>query len=230
MSQQEYRQPTFTPPPGATQVLLVRHGESRAASPERPFPLVDGQGDPELHPNGRLQAELVCERLARQPVDAVYVSSLRRTRETAEPLCQQLNLEPRMLADLREAHLGEWEGGLFRIKAHEQDPVYLRMQAEERWDVIPGGESPEQLSARLRRALDEIHLAHPDQLVAAFVHGGVIAHILHMATSSRRFAFTGAANGSVSHVVLLEDRIQVRSFNDSAHLEQMGVRASSQMT
>lgn len=230
MSQQEYRQPTFVPPPGATQLLLVRHGESRAASPDRPFPLVDGQGDPELHPNGRLQAELVCERLARQPVDAIYVSSLRRTLETAEPLCRQLNLQAHTLADLREAHLGEWEGGLFRIKAHEQDPLYLRMQAEERWDVIPGGESPEALTTRLRRALDHIHARHPDEMVAAFVHGGVIAHILHMATGSRRFAFTGAANGSVSQVILLEDRMQVRCFNDSAHLEQMGVRASAQMT
>lgn len=230
MSQTEYRQPTFSPPAGATQVLLVRHGESRAASPDRPFPLINGQGDPELHPNGRLQAELACERLARQPIDAIYVSNLRRTLETAEPLARQLNLAPHNDADLREAHLGEWEGGLFRIKAHEQDPVYLRMQAEERWDVIPGGESPESLSARLRGSLDRIHRQHPDQLVAAFVHGGVIAHILHLATGSRRFAFTGAANGSISHIVLLEDRIQVRSFNDSAHLEQMGVRASAQMT
>ena len=52
----EYRQTRFQRPPGATEILLVRHGESRAATEDDPFPLVDGHGDPELHPNGRDQA------------------------------------------------------------------------------------------------------------------------------------------------------------------------------
>ena len=59
----EYRQPRFARPPGATEILLVRHGESRAATEDDPFPLVDGHGDPELHPAGRQQAERVGERL-----------------------------------------------------------------------------------------------------------------------------------------------------------------------
>lgn len=230
MSRQEYRQPRFVPPPGATQLLLVRHGESRAASPDEPFPLVNGQGDPELHPNGHQQAALVGERLARHPINAVYVSNLRRTLETAQPLCRVHELEPRVDPDLREVHLGEWEGGLFRIKAAEQDPLYLRMHAEERWDVIPGGEPPDQLTTRLRGALTRIRQAHPDQLVAAFVHGGVIAHVLHLATGSRPFAFTGAANGSITQLVLVENQILVRGFNDCSHLEAADVGASAQMT
>ena len=40
MSQTEYRQTKFTAPPGATELLLVRHGESRAAKADEPFPLV----------------------------------------------------------------------------------------------------------------------------------------------------------------------------------------------
>ncbi len=59
MTEQEYRQTRFTRPQGATEILLVRHGESRAARVDEPFPLVDGQGDPELAPQGREQAELV---------------------------------------------------------------------------------------------------------------------------------------------------------------------------
>ena len=41
----EYRQHRFTLPPGATEILLVRHGESAPAREDRPFPLVDGQSD-----------------------------------------------------------------------------------------------------------------------------------------------------------------------------------------
>ena len=51
------------PPPGATTVLLVRHGESAPAHPDRPFALRDGHGDPALDPVGVHQAELLGERL-----------------------------------------------------------------------------------------------------------------------------------------------------------------------
>lgn len=226
----EYRQARFTAPPGATEILLVRHGESRAASPDRPFPLIDGQGDPELHANGREQARRVGERLKDHPIAAVYVSKMQRTSETAAPLCAHLGIDPVVDPDLHEVHLGEWEGGLFRIKAHEQDPAYLRMQSEERWDMIPGGEAPESLTERLGRSLSRIAAAHRDELVAVFVHGGVIAHVLHMASGSRPFAFTGAENGSISHLVLVEDRMLVRRFNDTGHLDPRIHAAAGQMT
>lgn len=226
----EYRQVRFTAPPGATQILLVRHGESRAATPEDPFPLVDGQGDPELHPAGREQALRVAERLAGHPIRAVYVSKLRRTRETAGPLCERLGLEPRVDPDLHEVHLGAWEGGLFRVKAAEQDPAFLRLQAEERWDAIPGGETPEALTTRLGRAVARMAAAHPDELVAAFVHGGVIGHLLHMATGSRPFAFNGAENGSISHLVVHGERMLVRRFNDATHLSELIAAGAGGMT
>lgn len=226
----EYRQARFALPPGATELLLVRHGESRPARPEDPFPLVDGQGDPELHDAGHAQALRVAERLHEHPIRAVYVSKLRRTGETAAPLCERLRLEARLDPDLHEVHLGEWEGGLFRQKVAEQDPVYLRMQAEERWDVIPGGEPPDALTERLGRAVRRIAEAHRDELVAAFVHGGVIAHLLHMATGSRPFAFTGAENGSISHLVVVEDRLLLRRFNDTSHLSPFVSAAAGAMT
>ena len=108
----EYRQHRFTRPPGATEILLVRHGESRAFNGV-PFPMIDGQGDPELSELGRDQAERVGERLCDQPIDAIYVTNLRRTAETAAPLARRLNIEPVVEPDLREVHLGEWEGGIF---------------------------------------------------------------------------------------------------------------------
>jgi probable phosphoglycerate mutase len=224
----EYRQTRFQRPPGATEILLVRHGESRAATPDDPFPLVDGHGDPELHPNGREQARLIGARLRHQPISAIYVSNLRRTHETAAPLATHLGLEPIVDPDLREVFLGEWEGGLLRIKAHENDPVYQQVHLQERWDLIPGGESHASLNERLTRALGRIAARHRDELVVAVVHGGVIAHILAHATGSRPFAFAGADNGSISHIVMAEDRIVVRRFNDSSHLsEEMSVAAGA---
>jgi len=226
----EYRQPRFSRPRGATEILLVRHGESRAATSDNPFPLVDGHGDPELHPHGREQAVRVAQRLRHEPISAVYVTNLRRTAETAAPLCAELGLVPVVEPDLREVHLGEWEGGLYRIKAHDNDPVYQRMQQEECWDVIPGAESWDALDRRVGAALERIAVRHRDQLVVAVVHGGIIGHIVASATGARRFAFNGADNGSISHIVLTGDRIVVRRFNDSSHLTMSATAAQSMPT
>jgi probable phosphoglycerate mutase len=223
----EYRQTRFTRPPGATEILLVRHGESRAATADDPFPLVNGQGDPELHPTGREQAVRIAERLRHLPIAAVYVTNLRRTSETAAPLCTQLGLTAVVEADLREVHLGEWEGGVLRIKAHENDPLFLRVQQEQRWDVIPGAESWEAVNRRVIAALDRIARRHPDALVAAVVHGGIIGHILAHATGARPFAFNGADNGSISHVVVMGERLLLRRFNDTSHLED-SIRAEGE--
>src|SRR6185436_5384145 len=76
---QGFRQMRFTKPPGSTELLLIRHGESEPVVPGRPFPRVDGHGDPELAPEGRVQAEQIADRLAGHPIDAIYVTTLRRT-------------------------------------------------------------------------------------------------------------------------------------------------------
>ncbi len=224
----EYRQQKFERPPGATEILLVRHGESRAAKPGDPFPLVDGHGDPDLADNGREQAERVGLRLRNMPIDAIYVTKLCRTHQTAAPLAGHLGLETIVEPNLHEVHLGDWEGGLFRIKAAESHPKYLEMQEKQRWDVIPGAEPQEQFAARLQKGLGNIAAGHPDKLVVAVVHGGVIGNILASATGAMPFAFSGADNASISHIVIHDGRTLVRRFNDASHLD-MGLATAADM-
>lgn len=213
-----HRQLRFSPPPGACGVLLVRHGESAPARADRPFELEGGHGDPPLHPDGRKQAERVAQRLAPEPIAAVYVSNLRRTAETATPLAARLGLEPVVEPDLREVFLGDWEGGAYRRHAAEGHPLARAVLAEQRWDVIPGAETNEALEARVAGAVGRIAARHPDDLVAVFTHGGVIASALARATGSRALAFVGADNASVSHLVVVGERWVLRVFNDTAHL------------
>lgn len=225
-----FRQHSYQPPEGATEIVLVRHGESRAASKENPFPLVDGHGDPELHPNGEQQAIAVGERLKDEHIHAIYVTSLQRTVQTAAPLAAHKGMTPLLEADLREVCLGEWEGGVLRMKAAAGDPIFLQMQAEERWDAIPGAESRQELSNRIIPALQRIHRAHPNEKVIAVVHGGVIGHILAHATGASPFAFNGADNGSISRIVMHENGIKVRSFNDNVHVQSTLHVGSGQLT
>lgn len=214
------RQERYAPPPGATTVLLVRHGESEAAHPDRPFPLVDGHGDPALHPNGRAQAERVGARLAQERVDAIYVTSLRRTHQTAAPLAAALGLVPIVEAGLREVHLGEWEGGMFRFHMAAGHPAALQMRAEQRWDAVPGGEPAAVFQERTQSAFLRIVAAHPGGRVVAVVHGGVIGQLLHHASGSQPFAFLGAENTSISEIVVTAEGQQIlRRFNDASHLD-----------
>ncbi len=214
-----YRQARFRRPPGATELLLIRHGESQAAYPDKPFPLVGGHADPELAEEGREQAGRLAQRLARTPIDAIYVTSLRRTAQTAAPLAARLGLVPQVEPDLREVHLGDWEAGLFRKMVADNHPLAERMWAEERWDVIPGAEPAGVFAARVGGALRRIAADHPDQRVAVVVHGGVIAQALALATGSRPFAFLGADNASISRLVITPQRWVLRGYNDTAHLE-----------
>jgi probable phosphoglycerate mutase len=216
----EYRQHRFTPPPGSTELLIVRHGESAAARDGERFELVDGQGDPELHPAGRAQAERVADRLEHEPLDAIYVSTLRRTSETAAPLAARRGITPIVLPDLREVHLGEWEGGLVRKHTMEGHPLALEIQVQERWDVIPGAEPAEEFRARVQRAVRTIADRHPDQRVAIFTHGGWIGELLALASGARGFAFMGADNASISQVVVWGERVIIRRFNDTSHLTE----------
>ncbi|MBA2326771.1 MAG: histidine phosphatase family protein [Actinobacteria bacterium] len=218
MGETEYRQHRFVAPPGATEILLVRHGESAPADPDTPFPLVDGHGDPPLDPVGIEQAERLANRLAGEHVDAIYVTTLCRTVQTAAPLARRLGIDPRVEPDLREVFLGEWEGGLFRVKAAEQDPAFVRAMEEERWDHIPGAENQDAFAARVAGAIGRIDAAHPDQRVVAVTHGGVIGQVLAAATRSRPFAFVGPDNASISHIVVVGDQVALRRYNDTAHL------------
>ena len=193
-----FRQHRFAPPPGSTTVLLVRHGESAPAHPDRPFPLHDGHGDPPLDPVGVRQAELLAQRLATEPIAAIYVTTLQRTHETAAPLAKRLGISPSVVADLREVYLGEWEGGRLRERAAAGDPLFHDIFVQERWDVIPGAEPHDEfdtrdvarLRARRRRAPRRTHrrrrARRRDQPAPPPI------------TGARRFAFSGADNASIS--------------------------------
>jgi probable phosphoglycerate mutase len=232
--QEEYRQYRFALPPGATDLLIVRHGESAPARPDAPAPTVDGHSDPDLAPEGVRQAQRLAERLAHEQIDAIYVTTLRRTVQTAAPLAERLGLEPIVEPDLREVYLGEWEGFAFRKYVSERHPVAIRMFLEKRWDVIPGAESNDAFATRVRRGLDRIVAAHPGQRVVVVVHGGVIGQCMALATGAATFDFMGADNASVSQLVAMPEGLGrqwvVRRFNDTAHLDPVFSIAAEPLT
>ncbi len=220
MSSDGYPQRRFALPPDATEVILLRHGASAPALPGVSFPMLDGHGDPPLAPSGEEQAAQAAARLRDEELNGLFVTGLMRTLQTAAPLAAALGVAPVHVPALREVRLGEWEGGEFRIRVHEGDPIAMRMLAEERWDIVPGAEASEDFSARVRAGMAEVVAAiGPGRSGVAVVHGGVIGEICRAATSSRPFAFVHSDNCSITRVVVFDDgRWMLRSFNDTTHL------------
>lgn len=215
-----FEQSPYELPPGSTEVVLVRHGASEAAVVGSKFPLVDGHSDPALSGPGRAQAAMVAERLAGEEIGGLFVSTLRRTQETAAPLAEAIDLEPQALRELREVYLGDFEGGEYRVRSGRGDPVIKQVFEEERWDAIPNGESWGDFGARVTAGVERIvERVGPNSTAVAVVHGAVIGQLCRQATASRPFAFVHSDNGSISRLVVFDDgRWLLRSFNDIAHL------------
>ena len=221
VSEERFHQEQWRPPPGATELVLVRHGASAVAIPGRPFPFVDGQGDPPLSPEGREQARRLAERLAGEPLTGLYVSPFSRTTETAAPIAATSGLEPMLMGDLREVHTGEFEGGEFRIRVARGDPLIARLFAEERWDVIPGAEPMEAFEQRVASATAAVVADAGPGSVLVVTHGAFIAEACHQATGSRPLAFVAVDNASITRVAAVGDgRWVLRSFNDTSHLRE----------
>ena len=151
-----------------TTILLARHGESDWNRAKR----WQGHADRPLTERGREQAHALADRLAATELDAVYSSDLERARETAEIVARSQGLDVHVLPELREVDVGSWSG-LTRAEAERRFPDAFRRWAAggEGWD---DGETYEQLSERVLRAIRTIAADHPGERVLVVAHGGTI--------------------------------------------------------
>jgi probable phosphoglycerate mutase len=214
-------QRALTAPPGARQVILVRHG---ACEPPPPGGLIGGRSDPPLNARGRGEATAAGMRLAREPVAAVFSSQLRRTVETAAPIGAAHGLQASALDDLGEIYLGEWEGHGIHDRGARGDPELARVFAAQRWDLVPGAEDLDAFGARVRRGVETVADAAGEGTVAVGVtHSAVIAEFCRQITGSEPFAFLYNTNGSLTRAMRLADGRWILSlYNDTEHIGATG--------
>ena len=139
------------------QVYLIRHGETEWSVSRQHT----GRTDIPLTAEGRRQAQRLAPLLAGVDFGLVLTSPLRRAVET----CELAGLGERALVD---DGLCEWDYGSFEgltpdeIRAGSSDWLVFR-------DGCPGGESPEQVSARIDSIIARVREVPGD--VALFAHG-----------------------------------------------------------
>jgi len=138
--------------------LLARHGQSVSNAVRR----FQGVQDVALSELGARQAEALGQAIRRLRIAAVYTSPLERARRTAEIAAAGLGVPLKLVDDLRELSLGEWEGRTVEeIRALPGDP-YERWVRDPVACLPPGGEPLPEVQARVVSAMAGIAAAHPN--------------------------------------------------------------------
>jgi 2,3-bisphosphoglycerate-dependent phosphoglycerate mutase len=203
----------------STRILLVRHGETDWNAAGR----IQGHSDTPLNAAGRRQSRRVAQRLASEPVRALYSSDLARAFETATIIGESLALTVVTSARLRERSYGAWEG-LTSAEIQVRYPEQFAMWRARSTDFAPPqGETRSQLLTRALDDLQAIARRHVREVVAVVTHGGLcyvlINHILGSVDGDQReFTF---GNASIHTLEATGDRWSVTSLNEVAHLKAL---------
>jgi probable phosphoglycerate mutase len=150
-------------------IVLVRHGQTAwnaGAGAER----FRGRMDLPLDEVGQTQAQAVARRLANEPAVAVYTSPLLRTRQTAAPLAQALDLPIRPHRGLLDIDYGQLQGMTHAEAAAVHPELSTRWRTSPDQASFPGGESLRDVQTRLLQLLDELVARHPGQTLILFGH------------------------------------------------------------
>jgi broad specificity phosphatase PhoE len=140
------------------EIVLVRHGQTEWSANGRHTSFTEL----ELTPEGERQARVAGERLAGRSFAAVISSPRRRALRTAELAGIAVS---EVDEDLAEWNYGEYEG-ITSATIHETNPGWSLWT-----DGAPGGETPDQVGARLDRVLARARSFLDRGDVALIAHG-----------------------------------------------------------
>jgi len=209
--------PELCRPPDArvTRLFLVRHG-STEANERQPFVLQGSEIDTPLTTKGWQQAREVATLLREVELSAIYASPMIRAQQTASLCAEPRQMKVRAVESLKECSVGRWQGLSWdEIRARDPDEVqrFLANPARERH---PGGESYEDVLARVAPALNDILAAHSGQNVLVVAHNMVnrayLANLLGLDLShARRVRQTNCCVNVIHRSAELTDVVTVNS-------------------
>lgn len=153
---------------------LIRHGETDWNAIRR----IQGQSESTLSDNGKQQAEKLAGLLNDIAIARVFCSSSVRTRETAAILFQQSSPEFQFLDELREIHLGPWEGRLYDDIEMETPVDFGHFWHQPHLFNVKGAETFAQLQNRAIKTVTSICREFTEEDIAIVSHGALIKTIL----------------------------------------------------
>jgi broad specificity phosphatase PhoE len=157
-----------------TRLFLIRHGETDWNREGRVLGRLRGN---HLNEKGRREVAALADALTTQGIRAVYTSPLERAKQSAEILCERLDLlDPIVEEDLTEVDAGEWAGR----PRHElvDDPIWIQAHEDPVGVRFPNGERLEDAAQRALACIDRLVARHCDETLAVVTHGDVVRSIV----------------------------------------------------
>lgn len=205
----------------ALRLFLIRHAQTVWNRDRR----YQGWQDSPLSDVGRGQAEAVARALSKEPLKAVYSSTLGRARETAEAIAAAQGLTVREDPAFREMAFGDWEGLAFD-DCKAKDPDRYRLWADEPHRFVPpGGETLEDVRTRVLAGLERLRREHDDQSVCLVAHG-ISARIIILEALGlplERIWSIHLASTGISELEFRPDWTALHRMNTLVHLDAVPV-------
>ncbi len=207
-----------------TRIILVRHGQTAwnvgasSAEGER----FRGRVDLPLNERGHAQAQALAERLADEPIAAIYASPLQRAMETAEPTARRLGLTVHPLEGIMDINYGDWQEHPHSEVARLYPALYRQWLQEPHLVQIPGGESLREVRDRAMAALHQVMAHHGDQAILAAAHQ-VVNKVLVCAMlglDNSHFWRIRQDNGCLNIFDYQEGVFTTLLINDTCHLDR----------
>lgn len=202
-----------------TRLYLVRHGATQLTAEDR----FSGSVGVDLSAEGCVQAQHLAERLAVEPINAVYCSPLSRTVRTAEILAQPHRLPLIRRDGLREIEHGHWEG-LTRREVEARFPdEYAAWEGDPFTFAPEDGESGVAVLARALPVVREVVLAHVGENVILVSHKATLRLLLSSLLGFDARGYRDRLDQSPACLNVLDFKDPVRArlmlFNDISHYQ-----------
>jgi broad specificity phosphatase PhoE len=182
-----------------------------------------------LNEHGRQQANRLAHFIRNIGLTKLYTSDLRRARETAEILKEQLGYNPVIDPRLRERSIGHWQGLILPEVRSWYPEEYAQLMADPEGYQITGGESVQQVRERVRAALNDIiteaDSSPNNETVGVVSHTTAIRVMLTQLVTGLDLSAVTFGNTGVSTLRREEDGSWVLlATNDGSHLEGLASR------
>lgn len=198
-------------------LYVIRHGETKFNKTHR----MQGRGiNASLNEKGREQAKAIANFFSNKPISKIVTSSLNRSAESVNPLCELFKIEPEKFADLDEMDFGSLEGKPFEeVKG---DLKYLQEQwSSGNLEVAPeGGENPLEVFERANSKVKEVLVASEDNHIVFMLHGRLIRILLSkwLGMGLQNMHKIEHQNGIINHLKWDGENFEAVELNITEHL------------
>lgn len=199
-------------------IYFLRHGQTSFSKANA---FCGAALNPDLTDEGRAMASLFAEEYQSLPWKAIYASPLKRTLETAQPICSATGMSPQVREDLKEIGYGKWEGKTVPEVQAEFHDDYIRWTADPAWYPPTGGEAAVSIAHRSIRVIEEIQKLYDEGNVLVVSHKATIRIMLCslLGIDVGRFRFRFACPvGSVSIIDFGKHGPLLRGLAERSHL------------